>query len=263
MQPWNQKLWQIRQCAEKQTHYSSDKGPYSEGYGLPSGHVLLWELDLKEGRVLKNWCLRTMVLEKTSERSLDSKVKPVNLKGNWPWILVGRTDAEAETPILWPPNVKNWLIGKDPDAGKDWGQEEKGTVGWHHWLDGHESEQAPGVGDGQGGLVCCSPWGRRVGHDWATELNWDLHPSTSCFTRMAPRAGPRELVLEYLGKWLLDECKIGQWPRGAWRLRKRGKEAYSPPSHSPSNSGPTGGQPPKCQVAGPTPSEAKLQGADR
>ena len=89
----------------------------------------------------------------------------------------GRTDAEAETPILWPPHVKSWLVGKDPDAGRDWGQEEKGTTedemaGWHHRLDGHEFEWTPGVGDGQGGLACCDSWGRRVGHDWATELNW-------------------------------------------------------------------------------------------
>ena len=88
-----------------------------------------------------------------------------------------RTDTEAETPILWPPDVKNWLIWKDPDAGKDWGQEKKGTTedemaGWHHWLNGLEFEQALGVGDGQRSLVCCSPWGHRVGHDWATELNW-------------------------------------------------------------------------------------------
>ena len=119
---------------------------YSQGYGLPSGHVQLWELDYKEDRVLKNWSFWTMVLEKTPESPLDSKeTKPVNLKGNQPWILVGRTDAEAETSILWPPHTKSWLIGKDPDAWKDWGQEEKGKTedevdGWHHWLDGHESE---------------------------------------------------------------------------------------------------------------------------
>ena len=99
----------------------------------------------------------------------------VNPEGNQSWIFTGRTDAEADTPILWPPDAKNWLIGEDPDAGKDWRQEEKGMteeeiVGWHHWLDGLEFEQAPGVGDGQGSLVCCSPWSRRVGHDWVTEL---------------------------------------------------------------------------------------------
>ena len=103
------------------------------------------------------------------------KIKPVNPKGNQPWILIGKTDAEAEAPILWPPDVKkNWLIGKDPDAGKDGRQEEKGTtedemVGWHHWLNGREFEQALGNSNGQGSLVCCSPWDRRVRHDWATE----------------------------------------------------------------------------------------------
>ena len=106
-----------------------------------------------------------MVLEKTLERPLDCKeIKLVNPKGNQPWIFIGKTDAKAETPILWPPDAKNWLIGKDPDAGKDWRQEKKGKTedemaGWHHQLDGHEFEQALGVGDGQGSLVCCSPQG--------------------------------------------------------------------------------------------------------
>ena len=116
-----------------------------------------------------------MVLEKTLERPLDCKeIKPVNPKGNQPWIFIGKTDAKAETPILWPPDAKNWLIGKDPDAGKDWRQEKKGKTedemaGWHHQLDGHEFEQALGVGDGQGSLVCCRPQGGRVRYDWASE----------------------------------------------------------------------------------------------
>jgi len=131
----------------------------------------MWELDHKEGWALKNWCFRIVVLEKTLETPLDSKIKQVSYKGNQSWIFTGRTDAEAEIPILWPPDVKNWLIWKDPDAGKDRRQEEKGTtedemVGWHHRLDGHEFDQAPGDGEGQGmqsrGL-------QRVGHDWATE----------------------------------------------------------------------------------------------
>ena len=124
----------------------------------------------------------TVVLEKTLESPLDSKeLKPVNPKGNQSWIFIGRTDAEAETPILWPPDAKNWLIGKDPDAGKDWGQEEKGTtedemVGSHHWLDGHEFEQALGVGDGQGSPGVLQSMGlQRVRHNWATELNWTEH----------------------------------------------------------------------------------------
>ena len=138
----------------------------------------MWELDHKEGWALKNWCFWTIVLEKTLESPLDCKeIKPVHPKRNQPWMFIGRTDAEA--PILWPPDAKSQLIGKDPDAGKDWRQEEKGTtedemVGWHYWLNGHEFEQAPGVGEGQGSLAYCSPWGRRVRHDWATKLNWTV-----------------------------------------------------------------------------------------
>ena len=113
-----------------------------------------------------------------SESPLGCKeIQPVHPKGKLSWIFIGRTDAKAETPILWPPHAKSWLIGKDPDAGRDWGQEEKGMTedemsGWHHWLDGHEFEWTPGVGDGQGGLACCNSWGGRVGHDWSIELNW-------------------------------------------------------------------------------------------
>ena len=123
-----------------------------------------------------NWCFQIVVLEKTLESPLDCKeIKPVNPKGNQSWIFIRRTD--AETPIFWPPDAKTWLIWKDPDAGKDWRQEEKGmtedeTVRWHHRLDGHEFEQALGAGDGQGSLECCSPWSRRVKQDWATELSW-------------------------------------------------------------------------------------------
>ena len=122
------------------------------------------ELDYKESWALKNWCFWTVVLERTLKSPLDSKeIKPVSPKGNQSWIFIARTDAEAEVPILWPLDAKNWLIGKDPDAGKDWIQEKKGTtedemVEWHHWLNGHEFEQAPGVGDRQESLACCSPW---------------------------------------------------------------------------------------------------------
>ena len=143
----------------------------------------MWELVYKESWAPKNWCFWTVVLEKTLESPLDCKeIQPVNPKGNQSWICIGRTDAEAETPVLWPPDVKSWLIGKDPDAGKDWGQEEKGMTedemaGWHHRVHGLEFEQAPGVGDGQGGLACCSSWGlKRVRQDWATELNTCIDP---------------------------------------------------------------------------------------
>ena len=127
----------------------------------------MWELDHKESWVPKNWHFWTVVLEKTLESPLDCKeIQPVHPQGNESWIFIGRTDAEAETPILWPPDAKSWLIRKDPDSRKDWKQEEKGTtedemVGWHHLLDGHEFEQALGHGEGQGSLACCSSWGRR------------------------------------------------------------------------------------------------------
>ena len=146
-----------------------------------SSPVWMWELDCKETCALKN-CFWTVVLEKTLESPLDCKEnQPVHPKGNQSWIFTGRMVAEAETLILWPPDAKKWLIGKDPDAGKGWRWEEKGTtedemVGWHHWLDGHEFELAPGVGDGQGIQACCSPW---VAKSWTqlsdwTELNWGL-----------------------------------------------------------------------------------------
>ena len=137
----------------------------------------MWELDYKESWALKNWCFWTVVLEKTLESPLDWKeIHPVHPEGDQSWVFTGRTDVEAETLILMPPDGKSWLIGKDPDAGKDWGQEEKGTtedeiVGWHHWLNGHEFGQTPGAGDGQGGLACCGSWGRKES-DTTERLNW-------------------------------------------------------------------------------------------
>ena len=116
-------------------------------------------------------------MQMTLESPLDCKeIQQVHSEGDQSWDLFGRNDAKAETPVFWPPHAKSWLIGKYPDAGKDWGQEEKGTIedemaGWHHWLDGHEFGWTLGVGDGQGGLGCCGSWGHRVGHDWVTELN--------------------------------------------------------------------------------------------
>ena len=175
--PWEKSYDQPRHHIKKQRHYFAHQGPSSQSYGFSSSHVWMWELDYKESWALKNWCFWTVVMEKTLESPLPCKeIQPVHPKGNQSWMFIGRTNAEVETPILWPPDVKNWLTGKDPDAGKDWRQEEKGltedeTVGWHHQLNGHKFGQAPRVGDGQGSLACCSPWGCRVRHDWATELN--------------------------------------------------------------------------------------------
>ena len=131
---------------KKQRHYFANKGLSSQSYGFSSSHIWMWELDYKKSWVPKNWCFWTVVLEKTLESPLDSKeIQPVHPKGNRSWIFIGGTDAEVEAPILWPPDAKNWLIWKDPDAGKDWEWEEKGMtedemVEWHQWLNGHEFE---------------------------------------------------------------------------------------------------------------------------
>jgi len=155
----------------------TDKEPSSQSYGFSISQVCMEELDNKEIWMLKNWCFWTVVLEKTVESPLDSKIKPVIPKGNQSWIFMGMTEAEAA--ILWPPDVKNWLIGKDPDAGKDWRPEKKGMtenemVGWHHRLNGHEFEHTLWVGDGQGSLACCSPWGlsNYKELDTTEQLNW-------------------------------------------------------------------------------------------
>ena len=137
---------QARHHIKKQRHYFANKGSSSQGYGFSCGHVWMWELYYKESWALKNWCFWTVVLEKTLENPLDCKeIQPVHPKGDQPWVFIGRTDAEAQIPILCPPHEKRWLIGKDPDAWRDWGQEEKGMTedemaGWHHRLDGHEFE---------------------------------------------------------------------------------------------------------------------------
>ena len=137
----------------------------------------MWEFDCEENWVLKNWCFWTVVLEKTLESPLDCKeIQPVHSKGDQSWVFIGRTDAKAEAPILWPPHRKGWLIGKDLDAGKDWGQEEKGMTedemaGWHHQLNGHEFEWTLEVGGGQVGLACCDSWARKES-DTTEWLNW-------------------------------------------------------------------------------------------
>ena len=151
----------------------------------------MWKLDCEESWGLKNWCFWTVVLEKILESPLDCKeIQPVHSKGDQSWLFIGRTDAEAETPMLWLPHVKSWLTGKDSDAGRDWGQMEKGTTedemaGWHHQLDGHEFGWTPGVGDGQGGLACCDLWGCKES-DTTEWLNWTELKSNSSYHALKP-----------------------------------------------------------------------------
>ena len=177
--PWKKSNDKPRQHIKKQRHYFANKDLPSQSYGFSSSHVWMWELDYKESWALKYWWFWTVVLEKTLESPLDCKeIQLVHPKGNQFWIFIGRTDTEAEAPIIWPPGEKNWLIRKDHDAGKDWRQEEKGTtddkmVGWHHLFNGHELEQALGVGDGQGGLTCCSPWHHKES-DTTEWLSWEI-----------------------------------------------------------------------------------------
>ena len=164
----------------KSRHYFANKVLSSQSYGFSSSNVCMWKLGYQESWAPKNWCFWTVMLEKTLESPLHCKeIQPVHPKGNQPWIFIGRIDAEAETPVLWTPDVKNWLSGKDPNSRKDWRWEEKGTIedemiGWHYWLDGHDFESIPGVCDGQGDLVCCSTWSGKELYttEWLTELNW-------------------------------------------------------------------------------------------
>ena len=142
--PWKKSYDQPRPHIKKQRHYFANKGPSSQGYGFSSGHVWMWELDYKETWAPKNWCFWTVVLEKTLTNPLDCKqIQLVSLKDDQSWVFIERSGIEVETPILWPPDVRSWLIWKDPDAGKDWRQEKKGMtedelVGWYHRLNGYE-----------------------------------------------------------------------------------------------------------------------------
>ena len=165
--PWKKSYDQPRQHIKKQRHYFADKGPYSHSYAFSSSHGWIWELDCEEHWAPKNWYFWTVVLEKTLESPLDCKeIQPVHPKGEKSWMFIGSNDVEAETSILWPPDAKSWLIWKDPDSGKDWGQEEKGPtedemVGYHHRLNEHGFGWTPGVVDGQGSLVCCGSRGHK------------------------------------------------------------------------------------------------------
>ena len=182
----------------------------------------MWELDYQESWAPKNWCFWTVVLEKILESPLDCKeIQPVHPKGDQSWVFFGRTDVEAETPILWPPDAKTWLIGKDPDAGKDWGQEEKGMtederVGWHHQLDWHGFGWTPGVGDGQGGLACCSSWGCKE-LDMTEWLNWTEENLTvvsiniSKFTSRFYDLGTFEKNLLPCGNFILDVLLLSRF----------------------------------------------------
>ena len=173
---------------KKHRHYFANKGPSGQGYGFSSGRVWMWELDCEESWALKNWCFWTVGLGKTLESPLDSEeIQPVHPKGDQSWVFFGRTDAEAETPILWPSHAKSWLIRKDPDAGRDWGQEEKRTTGWDGWMASPTRWAWVWVN-------CGSLWrtgrpgalqfmgSQRVGHDWTTGLNWaELKPGLENF----------------------------------------------------------------------------------
>ena len=179
--PWKKSYDQPIQHIKKQRHYVANKGPSNQSYGFSNSHVWMWELDYKESWVPKNWCFRPVVLKKTLKSPLDCKeIQPVHPKGDQSWVFIGRTDAEVETPILWPLNAKNWLIWKEPDAGKDWRQEKKEMtedemVGWHHWFNRHELfEKTTGV------VIDREVWSTAVhrvakSQTWlsdSTELNW-------------------------------------------------------------------------------------------
>ena len=185
LQSWNQKpfaFWKEsydkpRQCAENQRQYSAIKVHIVKAMIFPSGNVQLWELDRKEGKAPKNWCLQTMVLESPLN---GKEIKSVNLKGNQPWILTGRADAEVEALVFWSSDMKSWLTGKVPDAGKDWGQKKKRAsedkmARQHCQCNGHELGQTLGDGEEKRGLACCSPWGHKVWHNWTTEQQCSIN----------------------------------------------------------------------------------------
>ena len=184
--PWKKNYDQSRQHIKKQRHYFPNKGPSNQSYGFSSSHVWMWDLDDKESWALKNWCFWTVVLEKTLESPLDTplvwqEIKLINPKGNQSWIFIRRTDTKAEAPILlatWWEELTQRRSWRWERWRREKGMTEGEVVEWHHWFSGHEFEQAPGVGDGQESLACCSLWGYKVRHDWATELNWGAEERT-------------------------------------------------------------------------------------
>ena len=208
----------MRQHIKNQRHHFVNKGPSSQGYSFPSGHVWMWELDYKESWAQKNWCFWTMVLEKALESPLDYKeIQPIHPKGDQSWVFIGRTDAEAETPILWPPDAKSWLIWKDPDVGKDWGQEEQGVtedkmVRWPHWLNRHVFRWTLGVGDGQGGLAWYSSWGHKES-DRTERLNWTELNLMNWFWKFF-----KSKCLRGLSRWLSVTYRI--LPLSMWEMKE-------------------------------------------
>ena len=197
--PWKKSYDKHTQHIKKLRYNFGDKGPSSQSYGFSSSHVWMWELDHKESWATKNWCFWTVVLEKTIESPLESKeIKPVNPKGDQPWDFFGRSDIEAEGPILWPPDVKSRLAGKTPDDGEDWGQEKKRAtedelVGWHRRLNGREFEQTQGDSEGQGSLACCSSRCHKE-----SDMTERLNDNIKCWPgSRVPRDGPLCVILAY------------------------------------------------------------------
>ena len=251
--PWKESHDQLRQCIQKQRHHFVNKSSYSQSNGFSSSHVQMRELDHKEGWALKNWYFRLVVLENSLESPLDCKeIKPVNPKGNQPWIFTGRIDAEAEAIILWPPDEKSQLTGKDPDAEKDWGQEEKEVaedemVGEHHWLNELEFEQTLKDSGGQGRLACCSPWSHKE-QNTALQLNNRWLNQRLCFrsirgelyvgriqireeschnTAFRPVMTKIRISLVALGMERVDQ----HWKRDLWELmRKWGRRNQNAPN---------------------------------
>ena len=209
----------------------------SQSFGFSSSHIWIWELDYKESWAPKNWCFWTVVLEKTLESPLDCKeIQPVHPKGDQSWVLIGGTDVKAETPIFWPPDAKNWLIGKDPDAGRDWGQEEKGTtqdemVGWHHWLTGHvRTSSRSWWWPGKSGVLQ-SMESQRVWHNWVTELNWTEYKNSMVYFLWKlvyvgnlidwewSYAGYMFFLLSVHCAWTIKESLMYLWEALRWTLQ--------------------------------------------